>query len=236
MLGIREDGLTKNERGLFGAIAMGDSEGVVRAIDEGARLDALNHHGHTPFMSAAWHGQAGCLRALGERGAIDGADAKGRSARALACRGREAMRAGVANEGVGRWSLDLLKALEEFAPEAKRDDDGMTPLMAACSIGWEQAAASYVALDDPLASTKWGDTALMHAAHAKSEACVKILLPLSNAWIENRHDMSAAKLARSQRADALADLIQEAARSQLEALALDRAAGPAVSAPKPPRI
>ena len=226
MLGVREDGLSGAERGLFGSIAVGDVEGVARAAREGARLDAKNHHGHTPWMSAAWHGQADCLEALAKLGAPDGVDAHGRAARMLACVGRKAAKdKGASREDLdGRWSARLAKMLVEADPQSRRDDNGGTALMEACLVDWVEGAAAYLERDDPLATTHWSDTALMHAAYGGSESCARLLLPLSKAWVENRHDETAASLARSQGRHKLAEWLEEAAKAQLERLALERAA------------
>lgn len=67
--------------GLYQAIFRGDAAAVSATLAEGADLEAVNAHGHTPLIWAAQHGKAEIVRLLLSRGAaVDAADANGYTA------------------------------------------------------------------------------------------------------------------------------------------------------------
>lgn len=138
---------------------------MVKAVDDGAQIDAQDADGRTGLMYAAFNGHTECARWLLERGAVVGA-----------------------RENLGRTALmfastgpfpETVKLLLDFAsnPHDADEFEGWTALMFAAGEG--QLEVVRVLLENganPSAKDKDGDIAADHAAknrHSEVEAVLR---------------------------------------------------------------
>jgi len=156
------------DQALRDASLEGRYELMVKAVEDGARIDAQDPDGRTSLMYAAFNGHTDCARWLLERGAAVGA-----------------------RENLGRTALmfastgpfpETVQLLLEFAsnPHDADDFEGWTALMFAAGEG--QIEVVRVLLENsanPSAKDKDGDVAADHAAknnHPEVESLLRVAM------------------------------------------------------------
>ncbi len=138
---------------------------MVAAVDDGARIDALDADGRTALMYAAFNGHTECVQWLFDRGAVVGArEYVGRTALMFA--------------SSGPFS-ETARLLLEFGsnPNDADEYEGWTPLMFAAAEG--QLEVIRVLLEfgaNPSTTDKDGDVAADHASsnrHSEAEGLLR---------------------------------------------------------------